>query len=230
VNGAQTATGRFIAFEGCDGSGKTTLARLTYEALCRRGVPAIFIGKRDSLVANEPLQARIDRLRQILWDYPRDEPVGEWGDDHWFHLLLAWFSLIDRTRIQPLVAAGHWVLVDGWIEKYVARFALKEDFDGARLRIAFAHLSVPEVVYLDVPPEITFSRIAVVKATESGALDGHAGDARTGFIDYQTKVGASLAARASERGWFRLDASQPEQAVLEAALASLLQRTPAVAP
>jgi thymidylate kinase len=224
VSSARPApVGRFIALEGGDGSGKTTLGSRLAGALRERGVPAVFVGKREDGVGDAFLNDRLEHLRTVLWDYPSQAPIHEWGDHHWFHLLVSWFSLWDRMRIRPLLAEARWVVVDGWIHKYVARFLLKPQLRPDYVRGCFDHVSIPEtVILLDVDPEITAGRRPGFKATESGALDGFEGRSRADFIAYQARVRRNLLAMADESGWFILDGSHREETLVEQAVDSIL--------
>lgn len=215
-------SGRFICFEGGDGAGKTTLGRHVTEALLARGAPVVFVEKREEGFGGAFLEERLMSLRALLWDYSAEAPIHEWGDHHWFHLLVSWFSLWDTMRIRPLVDAGHWVVVDGWIYKYVARFQLKPRFPPEHLRRCCEHLSVPETILLDVESAVAAGRREAFKATESGALDGHGDSSRAGFVAYQARVREGLRGMAAASGWSVLDGTLSEEAVVQEALRVLL--------
>jgi dTMP kinase len=215
--------GRFICFEGCDGAGKTTLGRRAATVLRERGFPAVFVEKRDSAFADNYLRDRLFHLRIALWDYPDEELIQDWGDFHWFHLLISWFSLWDQVRIKPLLAEAQWIIVDGWTYKYIARFLLKSNFPKNYIYNCFDHISDPEtVLFLDVDPSITAVRRDKLKATESGALDGHSGNSKSDFVVYQTRVQENLKKMASEKGWNIIDGSLPESVVLDRAIEFIL--------
>ena len=48
------AKGQFIAFEGCDGSGKTTVSRAVYERLKEEGYDVIYTREPGGIEISEP--------------------------------------------------------------------------------------------------------------------------------------------------------------------------------
>src|SRR5947208_15495464 len=115
--------GALVCFEGGDAAGKRTLARAVADELQRRGMRPVLIDKKSVDGFREPyLPDRMRDLRRALWDYPRDAPIGEWGDRHWFHLILSWFSVLDSCKVRPLLEAGELVVIDNWYYKFAARF------------------------------------------------------------------------------------------------------------
>jgi dTMP kinase len=100
---------RFIAFEGIDGSGKTTQARLLAEALERRGLRVT----RTREPGGTPLG---DRVRQMVL-------AGEPGtltlvaEAHLFAAARA--ELVERV-IRPSLAGGRWVVSDRFVDSSLA--------------------------------------------------------------------------------------------------------------
>jgi len=101
--------GRFITFEGLDGSGKSTHLQTVAAALARRGVP--------HLVTHEPGGTPLaDAIRRIFLD-PR------WGEvDGGVELLLMFASRRQHLveRIDPALAAGQVVLCDRFTDSTYA--------------------------------------------------------------------------------------------------------------
>lgn len=216
--------GRFISVEGIDGCGKTTIARGVAAALEELGVPVTFAGRREVCASGGFLGDRLARLQELLWEYPEQAPIQRCGDDHWLHLLASWFSLVDEACVRPGLALGRWVIADGWFYKYAARFALKPRFPRERVGACLQHLSAPStVLMLDVDPRVAFERrSASARATESGRLDGTRGD-RQGFVGYQERVRAILAAFARRDRWEVLDGTWPEMVLVDRILGHLFQ-------
>lgn len=206
--------GRFLCLEGGDAVGKTTMASLVGAQLELAGKPVTVVKKRDLSFAEGFIFDRLTDLQRVLWDYPEDANIAEWGDQHWFHLLASWFSIWDRQRIQPLLAQGRWVIVDGWYYKYLARFMLKDAFQSQYLKDSFAHLTMPDcTAWLQMAPELAAVRRQTHKATESGALDGTAGGA-AGFVSYQSSVQSQLQLLASRYHWNMIEANQSKHDVV----------------
>jgi dTMP kinase len=94
------AAGRLWVFEGIDGSGKSTQARLLYEALRRRKVPAV--------LSHEPTDSPYGRkLRQMALNgreaISREEELALFVEDRKIHV---------RELIAPALAAGQMVILD----------------------------------------------------------------------------------------------------------------------
>jgi len=200
--------GALVCFEGGDGAGKTTLSSSVVEKLRPDVTDLVMVDKKGTDFEGLYLSDRMKDLRKVLWDYPQDAPLWEWGDHHWFHLIVSWFSVLDRCKVRPLLERGKIVVVDGWYYKFAARFLLKPEFDQEVVLASFAHLTVPDlVVFVDVDPHVAVTRRQSFSSTESGRMDGHSkGDAED-FVSYQSKVLGQLR-RFSNDSWVRLDASQ----------------------
>jgi thymidylate kinase len=199
--------GVFVCFEGGDAAGKTTLASSVIEELRRRGHDPVLVDKKGTEGFDPVLTDRLRHLRVVLWDYPQDAPLWEWGDPHWFHLIVSWFSIVDRCRIQPLLREGRLVVADSWYYKLAARFLLKPEFDQGFIFQSFAHLTKPDLVLLvDVDPQVAVTRRETFSATESGRMDGSTkGDAED-FVRYQERVLEQLR-RLCGDSWVRIDAT-----------------------
>jgi dTMP kinase len=119
--------GRLIAFEGIDGSGKSTQARL----LLRR------IGEQNAVLTYEPGATPLgERLREMLLDPARPE-VSAFGEA----LLVA----ADRAEhvsqvIAPALDAGTWVISDRYSGSTLAYqgYGRGLDLDALRRLVAFA--------------------------------------------------------------------------------------------
>ena len=95
------ASGKFITFEGGEGSGKSTQARLLAEHLKARGV--------DAVLTREPGGSPFaERVRALLLDpaVPPHAPLSE--------ALLFYAARADHLNktIRPALAAGSWVICD----------------------------------------------------------------------------------------------------------------------
>jgi hypothetical protein len=177
------------------------------EELRRRGYDPVLVDKKGIEGFDPVLTDRLRHLRAVLWDYPQDAPLWEWGDPHWFHLIVSWFSVVDRCKIQPLLREGRLVVADSWYYKLAARFLLKPEFDQGFIFQSFAHLTKPDLVLLvDVDPQVAVTRRETFSATESGRMDGSTkGDAED-FVRYQDRVLEQLR-RLCGDSWVRIDAT-----------------------
>jgi len=145
------AHGRFIAIEGIDGVGKSTVARLVAADLERHGL--------DVLLTREPggSQAAEDLRRLLVEGEPgRWSPMAE--------LLLHTAARVEHLRatILPALAVGRWVLCDRYVASSIA-------YQGHAMMVGYGAVIqlhdlaaggiMPDLtVILDAPPEIVAAR------------------------------------------------------------------------
>ncbi len=92
-------TGRFIAFEGGEGAGKSTQCRLLADALAARGIPAIVTREPGGTPGAEAIRGLLLGLDGEGW-HPRAEAL----------LFAAARSDHVERLIRPALAAGKWVI------------------------------------------------------------------------------------------------------------------------
>jgi dTMP kinase len=102
------ARGRLITIEGIDGAGKSTLAAGLVDALARRGVPAMLL--------REPGGVRTaERIRELVRD-----PEATIGARAEALLYAAARAQLVEEALEPLLAAGHLVLLDRFVDSSLA--------------------------------------------------------------------------------------------------------------
>src|SRR5215475_1078730 len=95
------ASGKFITFEGGEGSGKSTQARLLWDRLKARGI--------DTLLTREPGGSPFaERVRALLLD-PATPSHAALSEALLFYAARA--DHLDKT-IRPALAAGRWIICD----------------------------------------------------------------------------------------------------------------------
>lgn len=204
--------GLLVAVEGIDASGKSTVARGVVSRIAETGRSTLLLDRAGAAeaVAGYPA-SHLRGLHGLIWDYPEGARTSQLGFEHWRHLLVAWFHVVDHLVVRPAVAGGVWVVADSWFYKYVARFALTAGLTDAER--SFAGVSVPSVVvWLDVDPEVCLRRRATTRATETGEWLGLDGTARA-FVDYQRRVRDVYGRLASMQDWARIDLDDVEAVV-----------------
>lgn len=192
--------GCFLAVEGPEGAGKSTLVRALADHFQAAGF--------DPVLVREPGGTPVaERIRSVLLDPAHGiEPVSEL-----FLFLAARADLVARV-IRPALESGRPVLADRFqlsTEAYQCggRGLPRELFQTANLA-ATGGLSPDLTLVLDLPPELGFSRIR----TTGGTLDrieqaGAVFHARVAEV-FRNATGASLV---------HLDATQSSEQVLQAA-------------
>ena len=186
--------GRFLAFEGGEGTGKSTQARLLATALTARGI--------DCVTTREPGGTPgAEAIRALLLDpaLPQWEPAAEAllfaaaRSDHVAHL------------IEPALAAGRWVICDRFVDSSLAyqggAGGLGEDAIRALHRIGSNGLLPDRTLLLEADPQTTAARIH--------ARDGNAAD-KIGGRDAEFHDGVAEAfvrlAQADRARFRRIDA------------------------
>ncbi len=195
--------GRFITFEGIDGSGKTTIAHRVGAALKKRGAKVV--------LTTEPTRTWLgDAVKRSY-----DDDVGPLAETFLF--------LADRARhteaIREWLQAGAIVISDRYADSTYA-------YQGARLAGVVRDpvgwlraVSAPAVVepdltfLLEVPPALGLRRIA-----------GRARRIRFETLRFLTKVAENYDRLARSRRWARIDATRPAGDVTREALAVIDRR------
>ncbi|HOO76263.1 MAG TPA: dTMP kinase [bacterium] len=157
--------GTFITFEGGEGSGKSTQARLLVEHLKGQGY--------DTEATREPGGTPIgDAIRAILLD-PRLSEMG-----HVTELLLLAASRAQNVfqRIRPAIERGAIVVCDRFTDSTLAYQGYGRKFDIALLdslnRIATGGVWPDLTVLLDIDPEIGLRRARELEKAEAAAGEG----------------------------------------------------------
>ena len=147
------STGVFITFEGPEGSGKSTHARLLKERLESRG--------KSVLLTREPGGTPLgETLRGLLQhNHAGEAPV----DRAEVMLFLASRAQLCERVIRPALDAGAWVLCDRFTDSTLAYQGYGRGFDPAALRAMNAFSTaglVPDLtLLLDIPLETSLSRV-----------------------------------------------------------------------
>ncbi|MEB3332191.1 MAG: dTMP kinase [Synechococcaceae cyanobacterium] len=204
--------GRFLVLEGIDGCGKTTQIERLSRWLPGSGLMAQ--GAR-LVVTREPGGTPLGlALRQLLLHPPDDAAPAPWAE-----LLL---YAADRAqhveqRIRPALAAGHWVLSDRFSGSTAAYQGHGRGLDLERIAaleaIATGGLVADVTLWLDLPLELALAR-------RGGRAADRIEAAGQAFLE---RVSAGFALLAAERGWQRLEAQAPADAVTAAARQRLLR-------
>jgi len=200
-------TGFFVAFEGGEGTGKSTQIARAAAWLRGRG--------RDVLETREPGGTPLGaELRRLVLDpaghvTPRAETLL-YAADRAHHV---------DTMIRPALAAGQVVLTDRYLDSTLAYQGAGRGLDDARTVTAWATGGLlPDLtVLLDLDPRVGLARAGARSSfdrLEAAALEFHEA-VRAGFL--------ALAAEAPQR-YVVLDAAEPPDVLAERVAAALAAR------
>lgn len=157
--------GRFIAFEGGEGTGKSTQAKMLAEALAARGV--------DVELTREPGGTPgAEAIRGLLL-----QPPGEgWGAPAEALLFAAARADHVARRIRPALENGRWVVCDRFVDSSRAyqgsAGGLGDDAVRVLHDIGSGGLRPDLAVLIDVAPDIAAERLAARDAGRSDAIGG----------------------------------------------------------
>lgn len=185
--------GKFITFEGPEGSGKSTQARLLVQDLKNDG--------RDVVVTREPGGTAIgDAIRAILLN-----PELEEMDSVTELLLLAASRAQNvRQRVKPALERGCVVVCDRFIDSTLAYQGYGRKFDLKLLRslnsIATGGIFPDLTILLDLPVELGLERAKALKKAEAR---GQAGDRfEQEEVDFHRRL---------REGFLKLAAAEPKR-------------------
>ena len=209
-------TGLFLAFEGVDGSGKSTQARLLREHLESLGVEVVH--------AREPGSTRVgERVREIALDTPGVE-IG--ARTELFLMLAARAAFVDQV-VLPALAAGRVVIADRFelstLAYQGAGRGLPIDEILALNRFATHGVSPDLTLLLDLTPGEGVRRQAKAGKIQD-RMEAEAGE----FHDRVARGYRDLAARLPNLE--RVDAAGSPEAVRSRILAVLTARFPETFP
>lgn len=203
--------GRFVVLEGIDGCGKTSQIQALATWLPGSG---LLLPGAQVITTREPGGTPLGQaLRQLLLHPPGEAAPGTTAE-----LLL---YAADRAQhvqqcIEPALAAGHWVLSDRFIGSTAAYQGHGRGLSLPLIRaleaMATGGLGADLTLWLDLPLAESLQRRGSRPADRIES-------AGTAFLQ---RVADGFAAEAFERGWCRIDAQQPLEAVSAACQAALL--------
>ena len=135
----------FIVFEGIDGSGKTTLSKMLFEFLQRRGI--------KSVLTREPFD---ETLRKLVLERDFDP----WGETF---LFLADRSYHVKSFVKPKLEEGYTVISDRYYLSTLAYQGFGRGLDIDLLKVlndrATGGLKADLTFVLDIPVEVALRRI-----------------------------------------------------------------------
>lgn len=201
--------GKFIAFEGGEGAGKSTQARMLAAALEARGIACVVTREPGGTPGAEAIRALLLGTEGEGW-HPRAEAL----------LFAAARSDHVERLIRPAVAAGKWVICDRFVDSsraYQGGGGGLSDADLCELHRIGSEGLLPDMTLLvEVSPEV---------ARERAALRDVDGADRIGGRDeaYHAKVAAAFAriAEAEPARFARIDGNGSAEAVHQAVLTAL---------
>lgn len=145
--------GRFIAFEGGEGAGKSTQSRLLAEALRARGITVVTTREPGGTPGAEAIRALLLGTEGEGWN-PRAEAL----------LFAAARSDHVERLIRPALAAGQWVICDRYLDSsraYQGGGGGLSDADILTLHALGSEGLLPDLTLLvTVSPEIATARLA----------------------------------------------------------------------
>src|SRR4051794_32222422 len=151
-----SGTGRFIVFEGLDGSGTTTQVSRLGERLTEAGIRTE-LTKEPS---NGPLGAA---LRQVIDGRVQLDPASmalAFAADRTDHL----FN--EHNGVKKLLAEGHWVICDRYVLSSLA-YQPSETIDQGWVEKINALAIEPDMtVFLDAQPTVCMERISARSSTD----------------------------------------------------------------
>lgn len=206
---------RFIALEGPDGVGKTTLAEQLAETTYKAAVaalaatavdsrqrsarrPLVFVARRQVSGTSAYSARLMEHLSTVLW---HSGDSLDLPDAFWVPVQAAWFTAHAATVLDPVLAAGYDVIVDGWVYKFCSKL-LVQGYPQSELDVIFGRVRRPDAVVLLIADiGSLFDRREQFRPAELGMHAGYSELARQTFVDYQQQGLDNLISFAQRHGW-----------------------------
>lgn len=193
--------GKFIAFEGGEGTGKSTQARLLATALENRGIAAVVTREPGGTPGAEAIRALVLDPASPKWEIEAEALLfAAARSDHVAHL------------IRPALDRGQWVICDRFVDSSRAYQGAAGGIGDEAVRALHEAGSgglLPDLtLLLEVPPEVATARIA----ERDGEIADKIGGRGAGFHERVDAAFAEFAAREPQR-FRRIEASGSPEAV-----------------
>jgi dTMP kinase len=209
------ARGRLITIEGLDGAGKSTLARGLERAIAERGGEAQVLREPGGVELSERIRALV--ADPALAVSPRTEAL----------LYAAARAQLVEERLQPLLKQGAFVLLDRFVDSSLAYQGAGRALGVQQVReinqFATGRLEPDRTLLLRIAPSAGRAR-----QLERGLRPDRLERESEGFFETVATAYDELASTEPLR-IHTLDASQPADQVLDAALVALEDLLPAAA-
>jgi dTMP kinase len=197
---------RFIAFEGGEGAGKSTQARMLAVALEARGIPVVLTREPGGTPGAEAIRALL-----------LDRTAPDWGSRAEALLFAAARADHVARLIRPALAEGRWVICDRFIDSSRAyqggEGGLPDDELLALHRIGSGGLLPDLTVLIDIAPDIAATRLAVRDGTAADRIGGRSAAYHAGVAEAFARFAAAEPTR-----FRRIDGAGDPQAVHAAVL------------
>jgi dTMP kinase len=199
--------GRFITFEGGEGSGKSTQARLLADALQRAGIAPV--------LTREPGGSPFaEQVRNLILD-PEIAPHSALSEALMFYAARA--DHIEKV-IRPALVAGRWVISDRFSDStrvyQVEAGGLPLDVFKA-LELIVVKLTYPDLTFiLDIPAEVGLQRATTRRLARAIAgEDADAFEKRDLEFHERLRQGFLTVAKGETRRCKVIDGTAPQEAV-----------------
>ncbi len=191
--------GFFIALEGVDGCGKTTLSKKVVEIINSSDVIHC---SRKAIMSSDPfIEEQMKKVASLMWTQNRGILDHFLPKHYYIHLQAAWYSLLTNFVVKPLLEQNKTIVVDGWVYKFVARL-LAQDATNDYLKTIFSHIMEPDLVLLlDVDIELIWNRKQDFKLYELGSHLGHENPNKATFLDFQSRTWINLKYLSNNESW-----------------------------
>jgi dTMP kinase len=214
ITGSSVTRGRFITFEGGEGAGKSTQARLLADALGDLGVPALRTREPGGAPGAELLRELL-LSGTIAWSPPAETLLH----------FAARAEHVEQT-IRPALAAGTWVVCDRFADSTMAYQGYGQGVDRAMIATLTGLVGlVPDVtMVLDVSNAVALARLR----SRGGAADRY--ERLDAAFHARVSDGFRAIARAAPERCVVVPADGPETEVHAAVMHALWQRVPPGTP
>ncbi len=161
-------SGLLICFEGGEGAGKTTQAKILADTLAERGMPVVLTREPGGTALGEAVRGiLLEALPPVSWKYAESAMKYRLSPTEEFLLFSVARAHLVRTVIKPSLSEGKIVILDRYFYSSYAYQGGGGGVDLEWMRSVTERIveeAVPDlVVLLDLPPEVGLARPHVGK-------------------------------------------------------------------
>lgn len=187
----------FVALEGIDGVGKSTIAKKISEEYD----DWIFISKKSICNTDSFVRLEMETIAGLMWKNDFGKNDHQIWEKYYIFLQATWYSLLFKYVIEPELKNGKNIIIDGWFYKFLAKIK-SSNAKADLIESLFHDIGGPNhVILLDEQPLNAYKKKKVISAYEFGTHHGYKVNSVDSFTSFQGMIKDNLMDLSRELKW-----------------------------